>query len=146
MTLPSLVSQAAAQFNLTAVAGALVRTGLLETVDNSPSITVFAPSNAAFQAIGNLVDDLNNEQLSDILKYHVVTLPVYNTTENVTRLPTLEGGMLTIHGDENDWFVNGARIIGGKDGGVVVANGMVYVIDRYIQLSLPSESVTNYLL
>lgn len=132
MTLPYSVSKTAAHFNLTALAGALVKTGLLETVDTAPSLTIFAPNDAAFQAIGNLADDLTTEQLSDILKYHVVGQTIYDISgaqDDDIKAKTLQGGELTINENQGGWFVNGARIIGGKEGGVVVANGVVYVID-----------------
>ncbi|KAF8477096.1 FAS1 domain-containing protein [Kalaharituber pfeilii] len=137
LTLPYSISQTAAYFNLSALAGALVRTGLVEALDTTPSLTVFAPSNVAFQAIGNLADELTTEQLADILKYHVVNRTVYdlNEAQNDLRLATLEGGEITIHENEGGWFVNGARIIGGKEGGVVVANGVIYIIDNVLNPS-----------
>lgn len=98
----------------------------------TPSITVFAPRNAAFQAIGNLANGLNNEQLGDILKYHVADHPIYDISSARTedlKVKSLQGGALTINENKGGWFVNGARIIGGKEGGIIVTNGIVYIID-----------------
>jgi len=54
--------------NLTAFAGALASANLADTVNTLSGVTIFAPSNAAFQAIGNLVGGLSNEQLTSILR------------------------------------------------------------------------------
>lgn len=146
LTLPNSVSRTAAHFNLTALSGALVKTGLLETVDTTPSLTIFAPNNAAFQLIGNLAAGLSTEQLADILKYHVVNTTIYDISgaqsEDI-RVASLQGGELTINENEGGWFVNGARIIGGKEGGVVVANGIVYVIDGVLNPA-QGEVTTTY--
>ena len=63
------VSTTAIALNLTAFAGALGRANLADTVNTLSRATIFAPSNAAFQAIGNLVGGLSNEQLATILTY-----------------------------------------------------------------------------
>jgi len=53
--------------NLTAFAGALVSANLTRTVNTLSGATIFAPSNPAFQAIGNLAGGLSGEQLASIL-------------------------------------------------------------------------------
>jgi len=134
LTLPYTLSETAAHFNLTALSGALVKTGLRETVDNTPGLTIFAPNNIAFQIIGNLATGLSTEQLDEVLKYHIVNRTIYDISgaqAQDIRVASLQGGGLTINENQGGWFVNGARIIGGKDGGVVVANGIVYIIDGY---------------
>lgn len=67
LTLPMNVSTTAIAANLTAAAGALTATDLVDTVDTAQSITIFVPNNEAFQAIGNLLPTLSNEALMDIL-------------------------------------------------------------------------------
>lgn len=132
LSLPYSVSATATHLNLTALAGALVKTGLLSILDTTPSITVFAPRNAAFQAIGNLANGFKNEQLSDILKYHVVDYPIYDISSariEDLKVKSFQGGALTINENKGGWFVNGARITGGEEGGIVIANGIVYIID-----------------
>jgi len=61
--------------NLTKLAEALNVTGLYDTLDSEGPYTVFAPSDDAFDALGNeTVDRLFNEttDLTSILWYHVV--------------------------------------------------------------------------
>ncbi|KAF8419897.1 FAS1 domain-containing protein, partial [Tirmania nivea] len=132
LTLPYTVSETVAYFNLAAFSGALVKTGLRETVDNTPGLTVFAPNNVAFQIIGNLATGLSTEQLTEVLKYHLVNHTIYDISgaqSQDIRVVSLQGGELTINENKGGWFVNGARIIGGKEGGIVVGNGIVYIID-----------------
>jgi uncharacterized surface protein with fasciclin (FAS1) repeats len=51
LTLPITPSFTAVDSNLTALAGALTATNLLSTVDTLRDVTIFAPSNVAFQAM-----------------------------------------------------------------------------------------------
>lgn len=78
LTLPMNVSTTAVAANLTAVAGALTRANLVNAVDMMQSVTVFAPSNAAFQAIGNLLPGLDMEALTSILTW-VDIYPFFET-------------------------------------------------------------------
>ncbi|RPB22904.1 Fasciclin-domain-containing protein [Terfezia boudieri ATCC MYA-4762] len=132
LNLPYTVSETAAYFSLTALSGALVKTGLLETFDNTPGLTIFAPNNAAFQIIGNIATGLSTSQLTEVLNYHAVNHTIYDITgaqAQDIRVASVQGGELTINENQGGWFVNGARIIGGKEGGIVVGNGIVYIID-----------------
>lgn len=144
MTLPFLVSETALYFNLTALTGALVRTNLVDAVDTTPSITVFAPVNEAFKAIGSLVEKLSTEELASVLKYHVVPNHTIYGLKDGQALKTLQGGNITIHEDNGAWYVDGATIIGGKRGGVVVGNGVVYLIDGWVYLCLLSPYAYLY--
>lgn len=129
LTLPSKVSDLALGLNLTALAGALTTVDLIDAVDSLPQVTIFAPTNEAFSAIGNLLANITDDVLTSVLTYHVVpNNTVYNFEGPIT-LTTLEGGDLQITEVDGDWFVNGAEILGGKEGGIVVGNGVVYAIN-----------------
>jgi uncharacterized surface protein with fasciclin (FAS1) repeats len=146
LELPQPISVTAAAANLTALAAALVKTNLLDTVDTTPSLTVFAPRNAAFQAIGNLLGSISDKDLASVLTYHVVAgPPLYSlpgAADGDVHLKTLQGGLVTVHEHEGGWFVNGARIIGGNTGGVLVGNGIVYVIDNVLNPSYGNLTTT----
>ncbi|KAI5780358.1 FAS1 domain-containing protein [Peziza echinospora] len=146
LELPQPISVTAAAANLTALAAALVKTNLLDTVDKTPSLTVFAPRNAAFQAIGNLLGSISDKDLASVLTYHVVAgPPLYSlpgAADGDVHLKTLQGGSVTVHENEGGWFVNGARIIGGNTGGVLVGNGIVYVIDNVLNPSYGNLTTT----
>lgn len=70
LTVPQNVSSTAVAAGLSGVAGALKRAQLADTVDSLKDITVFAPNNSAFQAIGSALPNLTMTQLQDILEYH----------------------------------------------------------------------------
>merc|ERR1712227_757594 len=66
------LTSTASSANLTAVAGAVTEADLGSSLDMMENITVFAPSNDAFAAIGSLIGELSTEDLGNILGYHVV--------------------------------------------------------------------------
>lgn len=68
--MPLNISATAEAAGLSAAAGALINTKLVDAVDSAMDITAFVPNNAAFQAIGSAVGNLTMEQLSSILEYH----------------------------------------------------------------------------
>ncbi|KAI4243544.1 MAG: hypothetical protein LQ352_007000, partial [Teloschistes flavicans] len=132
LTLPQKISTTAVAAGLTGVAGALTRAQLVDTVDSLTDITVFAPNNSGFQAIGSALPNLTIPQLQSILQYHVInnTIAYSSTLRNNSRLPALQGGDLLITTEPNgDLFVNSAKILLPD---VLVANGVVHVIDNVL--------------
>ena len=43
---------------------------LVNVIDGAKDLTIFAPNNAAFEAIGSAVSNLTMQQLAGILQYH----------------------------------------------------------------------------
>jgi uncharacterized surface protein with fasciclin (FAS1) repeats len=128
LTVPLNDSATALAANLTALAGALNDTGLTNTVDELRDVTIFAPNNAAFQAIGSALPNLSMSDLAGILAYHVVNGTVgYSSTLSNTTLKSLGGGDLTIRIEGGSVFVNSAKVVTAD---VLVANGVVHVIDK----------------
>lgn len=70
LTVPGPISITALYFGLKDVAGALEKTGLLEAVDTTPDLTVFAPNDDAFKKVAAQVSGLTVEQLATVLGYH----------------------------------------------------------------------------
>ncbi|PWW76858.1 Fasciclin-domain-containing protein [Tuber magnatum] len=127
LVLPANVSTTAITLNLTAVAGALATANLTHTVDTLSGVTIFAPSNAAFQAIGNLVGGLSHEKLVSILNYHVVPVRAFSVDlTNDQKLKTAQGGEITIRTNNGDVYANGAKVITAN---VITNNGVIHVID-----------------
>jgi uncharacterized surface protein with fasciclin (FAS1) repeats len=128
LTLPISDAATAVAAGLTSLAGALTTANLVSTVNGLKDVTIFAPSNAAFEAIGSAVGSLTTDQLTSILTYHVVVGTVgYSTTLTNTTLKTVNGGSVTITVEDGSIFVNSARVIIPD---VLVANGVVHVIDK----------------
>jgi uncharacterized surface protein with fasciclin (FAS1) repeats len=132
LTLPATDSSTAAAANLTSVAGALTSANLVQKVNSLSDVTIFAPSNVAFQSIGSVIGNLSTEQLISILEYHVVKGTVgYSTILSNMSLPTVNGANVTITIENGTVFVNSAKVVTPD---VLVNNGVVHVIDGYITL------------
>lgn len=132
LVLPETVSDTLTTANLTGLRGALNATDLLEAVDTTPDVTIFAPTTEAFENIGSLLANASTEDIASILTYHVVngTVGYSSGIENGTVLTTLNGANLTITiGDEGRIFVNSARV---TIADVLIANGVVHVIDEVL--------------
>jgi len=102
-------------------------------------VTIFCPNNDAFQKLAGTpgANNITDEQLAEILQYHVVQGAVgYSTTlSNDLKLPTLAGQELTITIDaEGAVFVNNARVINSD---ILIANGVLHVIDTVLN---PAEA------
>jgi uncharacterized surface protein with fasciclin (FAS1) repeats len=129
LTLPVNVSETLTAAGLSSLRGALNQTNLLDTVNSTPNITIFAPNNAALQAIGGGLANLTPDQITDVLTYHAVVAatPGYSSgLRNGTVLKALNGKDLTITINGGRVFVNNARVITPD---VLIANGVVHVID-----------------
>ena len=138
LTIPESDSSTAVAANLTSLAGALTTANLVSTVDALSDVTIFAPSNAAFEAIGSAVGTLSTAQLTSILTYHVVQGTVgYSTLLSNTTLKTVNGENVTITIEDGDVFVNSAKVITPN---VLVNNGVVHVIDGYVALPYSPKS------
>lgn len=116
-----------------------------QTVNSLSDVTIFAPSNAAFAAIGSALGSLTTTQLTQILTYHVVTGTVgYSSLLTNTTLKTVNGESLTITILNGSVFVNSARVITPN---VLVANGVVHVIDGVLNpnntAATPNPSTTT---
>lgn len=125
LTLPPPATTLLLAANLTALYGGATALNLSTSIDALSDVTIFAPSNAAFQTVGN-----TSGITADVLEYHLVTgpRPYYSTNlMNGTMLPTLNGRNLTITKTNNATFVNDARIIRSN---LLVSGGVVHVIDK----------------
>lgn len=145
LTIPESDAATAAAANLTALTGALTQAKLVSTVDSLHDVTIFAPSNAAFQAIGSTVGNLSTAQLAQILEYHVINGTVgYSSSLTNSTLMAVSGGSVTITVENGTVYVNSARVIVPD---VLVANGVVHVIDGVLNpnntAATPNPSTTS---
>ncbi len=152
ISIPHIVTLAAANPNFSNLETALIQENLVTTLssDASPApFTVFAPSDTAFQAFldesttDNLetIDDvLSLPFLSDVLTYHVLgnttvrsgeitdgLTPVTLQTETIT-LNTSDGVTIT---DQN------GRVVNVISTDVTGSNGVIHVLDNVILPTLP---------
>jgi len=135
-------AETAQQFNT--LIAAVNAAGLTDTLNGPGPFTVFAPTDAAFAALGqDTIDELlmpeNREQLTNIVLYHVVSGEVDSAAlESAGNANALNGGELTFTAPApGSLQVNGVSIIGAN---VQASNGIIHVIDAVL---MPSEDGGN---
>ncbi|KAF1947847.1 beta-Ig-H3/Fasciclin [Clathrospora elynae] len=132
LVLPENAADTLSAASLTSLRGALNATDLVSTVNDTPNITVFAPSNEAIQDIGSALANLTTQQITDILTYHVVTtgdIGYSSKLKNGTTLKTANGNDLTVTIGDGGIFVNNARVVTSD---ILIANGVLHVIDEVL--------------
>ncbi|NBT21646.1 MAG: fasciclin domain-containing protein [Actinobacteria bacterium] len=112
---------------------AIQAAGLVETLQGAGPFTVFAPTNAAFEALpAGLLEKLllpeNVAALTAILTYHVVSGQVMSTDVTAGDVATVEGSTIAITTD-GGVKVNGANVVAVD---VAASNGVIHVIDQVI--------------
>ncbi|MFB2937951.1 fasciclin domain-containing protein [Aerosakkonemataceae cyanobacterium BLCC-F154] len=110
--------------------------GLVNTLKNPGSLTVFAPTDDAFAEIpattlASWMQDTS--KLKRILTYHVVSGDVRSDDLNqIDEAPTLEGSVLAI--DASDGVkVNDAHVL---QEDILADNGVIHVIDKVLMPAL----------
>ena len=113
---------------------ALKAADLVDVMANPGPFTVFAPTNAAFDAlpkgtVENLLKPENKAALRNILQYHVFVgaLPA-KWLKNGQKLNQVNGSDAVIKVEDKKVSINGANIVGS----VKATNGMVHVIDAVL--------------
>jgi uncharacterized surface protein with fasciclin (FAS1) repeats len=133
----SLVDVAVGNGSFTTLVSALQSTGLDSTLANLDNdYTVFAPTDAAFAKLpAGTLESLTNEQLSNILLYHVLpgkvmadgAITVAQSSENMITLAN--GDMASLSFADSMLFVNGAKV---STADVMASNGVIHVVDNVI--------------
>ena len=149
MMLPNLglpnVVQAAQSAGLTTLIDAVTAAGLGNTLLNTPQMTVFAPTNAAFTAalqaygaanLNQLVAKIGGiSNLQKVLGFHVVPAAAFSFELSPTNtFTTLAGQQLTVTKTASgvtvrDALGNTANVVAAD---VAISNGVVHVIDKVL--------------
>lgn len=117
---------------------ALVKADLVNTLLGAGPFTVFAPNNAAFEAVGitqATVDGLEAADLSPILLYHVLGSQILST-DLPTTSPAAPAKITTLGGDfylSNQGagvFINGNIEVTGTD--IQKSNGVIHTVSKTI--------------
>lgn len=117
-------------------------TGLDSILAGNGPYTLFAPPNAAFDALPNgtlsvLLSD-RTDRLRTILAHHVVEQRVpLSSLSDTTTLVTLADDSLRIQPSDSTFTIENARIL---DADITVANGLIHVIDAVLR---PPEAATE---
>ena len=130
----NIVSIASGSPDHTTLVAALKAADYVTSVAGSGPLTVFAPTNAAFDALPpGTLDDLlkpeNADTLRNILKYHVTTSAL--TTASLSdgqSLGMANGAKTEIHKNGDAVTINGANVVAS----IPASNGIVHVIDAVL--------------
>ncbi|MET4661258.1 putative surface protein with fasciclin (FAS1) repeats [Streptomyces sp. PvP037] len=118
---------------LSTLVTAVKKAGLVDTLNNSENITVFAPTNDAFAKIPKDTLDkvlADKEQLTNILTYHVVGERLAPQDLENGSYETLQKSKLTTSGSGEEYTVNDtAKVVCGN---VKTANANVHIIDTVL--------------
>jgi transforming growth factor-beta-induced protein len=138
-------AQSLPQFSI--LVDAVVKAGLVDALSADGQLTVFAPTNDAFEALFttlgvNGVEDLTAAQLTPILLYHVVNAKVMAADVTTGYVPTLNttapgnNSVLLYAEVSNGVSLNGSTSVTATD--VEASNGVIHVIDKVL---LPTDIV-----
>ncbi|MDZ4666710.1 MAG: fasciclin domain-containing protein [bacterium] len=118
----------------TTLVAAVKAAELVDVLSNAGPFTVFAPVNAAFDALpAGTVDGLlkpeKKADLQNVLQYHVA-VAVYNPErfKDGQKIEMVNGGIATITIKDGKTFINDAELLGN----VKASNGIVYVINKVL--------------
>ena len=129
----TIVDVAVAADDFDVLVAAVTEAGLVGALDGNRQLTVFAPTDAAFEALGVTEDNVGSvdfeaavgASLAEILTYHVT--PGRRRAASVVRapaLPTLNGARIEVDGTD----LNGDQAdVVATD--VEASNGIVHVVD-----------------
>ncbi len=129
----TIVDVAAGNEDFETLVAAVQAAGLAETLSGEGPFTVFAPTDAAFEALPEgLLDALllpeNKDALTAILTYHVVAGEVTSDQVTAGDVPTVEGSTIAVTTD-GGVKVNDANVVATD---VEASNGVIHVIDAVI--------------
>lgn len=130
---PTVVDIAIANPSFSILVSAVVKAGLVETLSGTGPFTVFAPTNAAFEALFTTlgvsgIADLTANDLIPILQYHVVSGNVKSTQLSAGNVPTLNGNIAVSLSPSPAINTNSNIVLTDVQG----TNGIVHVIDRVL--------------
>lgn len=143
-----IVDTAIATDDLSILVDALTQAGLVSTLQGNGPFTVFAPTNAAFQALldsnadWNSLSDIDNATLANVLKFHVLAADVKAADLTDSYVTTLASGpneeQIVLQVDVTGGVkFNGSATPTTTD--IETTNGTVHIID---EVMLP-PSVVN---
>jgi len=139
-TTPDIVEIASSDPNFSTLVAAVSAAGLVDTLSGPGPFTVFAPTNAAFDALpAGTVESLllpeNKDTLTSILTYHVVPGSITSdqligTRQNVA---TVQGGTVNVNGIQSK-LNSGVRVNDANvtTADIIASNGVIHVIDKVL--------------
>jgi len=115
--------------NFSMLIAAAVKAGVVETLLNTPNLTIFAPNNAAFIASGIDLNAVDSKTLASVLTYHVVGSKVLSSGIP-SEATTVNGSKLYFSLLASGNFINKNTEIIAVD--IESGSGVVHVIDNVL--------------
>jgi len=132
----SILDIAAGNDDFSTLAAAVTAAGLQDVLSGDDKLTVFAPTNAAFEAlpegtVEELLKPENKDQLIAILTYHVVPGEVYaKDVVKLTEATTANGKDIAIAVSDDGVMLNESAKVVKTD--IKASNGVVHVINAVL--------------
>jgi len=138
----NIVDVAAGNDDFSTLVAALSAAGLVDALSGEGPFTVFAPTNAAFDALpegtlDSLLLEENVDALTGILTYHVVSANALSSSLTSGDVETLNGATVAVT-VADEVMVNDSTV---KVADIVTSNGIIHVIDAV--LLPPAEDSTE---
>lgn len=133
---PNLVELAQSDDNFSTLVELVVQAGLDDELA-SDELTVFAPTNAAFEELFEVVDpaDLTDEDLVEILTYHLISGEVPSSALEASQdVEMLNGEVTLVQASAGGVLVNGSANV--VDADLSASNGIIHAVDEVL---LPKE-------
>lgn len=129
----TIVGIALSNPDFSTLVAAVVAADLVDVLNGRRQLTVFAPTNDAFAAIGlneDNIGDVPRDVLTDILLYHVTPgRRIAKSVVNAPRIQMLNGGATTISRSAGAVRINASTIVTTD---LSARNGIVHVIDAVL--------------
>jgi uncharacterized surface protein with fasciclin (FAS1) repeats len=134
MPILSIAEIAAGNENFSTLITALDAAGLVGTLAGEGSFTVFAPTNAAFDLLGDALTDVlaDTELLTSVLLYHVVDGKVLSPDAIAlagSEVETLSGDKIALSLNGENLYINDAMVTSVD---IEASNGVIHVIDAVL--------------
>lgn len=125
----NIVQIASKNYDLSTLVSLVADAGLVSTLEGDGPFTVFAPTNAAFEAVSETLATLSEEQVADVLTYHVAALEALSgDLSDGMEVPTVQGESITVNIDaEGNVTLNGSVNVVTVD--LQGTNGVIHIID-----------------
>lgn len=134
---PARLGETTHSFQLPSFLGGLYAADLMPDVAERKNVTIFAPQDKAFEAVGGSLLDLDAKALARVMGYHIVPNQVLVSSElsNGTHLDTLAGRgddsepTLMVRQAGNNKYVNSAQVV---QPDILIANGIMHLISSVL--------------
>jgi len=127
----TIVEVASADDNFSDLVSALSDAGLASTLEGNGPFTVFAPTNEAFANLTVDLSSLTNDQLTEVLSYHVLGAEVESgDLQPEQAVDALDGGQLFVTVSNGNVTVNNNATV--TDADIDASNGVIHAIDEVL--------------